>query len=78
MAESPPPDAEAEIDSLSQLQRKLDDLGVMFYTYVGIIQRDAPPTARAPDESDEVQNDEAMRKELAEKSPEYAKDISKY
>lgn len=75
MADSPAAEAEPDTDSLTQLQRKLDDLGVMFYTYVGIMQRDAPPEARAPDEADEVANDDAMRKELAEKAPEYAKDV---
>lgn len=75
MADSPAAEDAPDADSLSLLQRKLDDLGVMFYTYVGIIQRDAPPEARAPDEADELPNDEAMRKELAEKAPEYAKDV---
>lgn len=47
----------------------------MFYTYLGIIQRDAPPVARPPDEADEVANDVVVRKELAEKTPGFAKDI---
>lgn len=60
---------------MTKLQRKIDDIGVMFYTYVGIIQRDAPPAARPPDEADEIPNDAAMVKKLTENTPEYAKDI---
>lgn len=78
MAMDDPQSSEQDVDSLSQLQRKLDDLGVMFYTYVGIMQRDAPPAARPPDENDEIQSDEIMRKELSEKAPEYAKDIGEF
>lgn len=78
MADSPAPNSEPDVDSLTQLQRKIDDIGVMFYTYVGIMQRDAPPVTRPPEEADEVANDEQMRKELAEKAPEYAKDIGAF
>ena len=70
--------SEQSSDSLSQLQRKIDDIGVMFYTYVGIIQRDAPPTERASDKADSLANNQKLRKELAEKTPEFAKDIGTY
>lgn len=63
------------MDDLSRLQKRMENLGVMFYTYLGIIQRDAPPVSRPPDEADETANDEAMRKELAEKTPSFARDI---
>lgn len=62
-------------DDLTRLQGKLDDLGVMFYTYLGIIQRDAPPTERAPDEADEEAGDEQMREELMTKAPGFAESI---
>ncbi len=62
-------------DTLTEVQRKLDDIGIMFYTYVGILQRDAPPAARAPDEAEEAGNDAATRAELASKVPDYARDI---
>lgn len=64
-----------QMDDLSRLQKRVEDMGVMFYTYLGILQRDAPPTARAPDEKEEMANDEASRKQLANKIPEFAKDI---
>lgn len=64
-----------EIDDVSRLQAKLDDLGVMFYTYLGIIQRDAPPSERPPDEADERTNDQKLRDELREKTPGFAKSI---
>lgn len=63
------------LDAISAAQRKLDDLAVMFYTYTGVIQRDAPPAARVPDEVDELPADEAARADLASKIPEYANDI---
>jgi hypothetical protein len=47
----------------------------MFYTYLGIIQRDAPPSSRAPDEIDEIPGDEASREELRQKIPEFVLDI---
>lgn len=65
----------ANEDSLSLLQRKLDDIGQMFYTYIGILQRDAPPVARGPDEADEASADKKARAELEAKVPEYAMDI---
>lgn len=69
-------DAELEkADDLTRLQGKLDDLGVMFYTYLGIIQRDAPPTERPPDEADEVASDQKLREELMTKAPGYAESI---
>lgn len=64
-----------KVDDLSRLQTKLDDLGVMFYTYLGILQRDAPPTQRPTEEADQVANDEQMRKELRDKVPIFARDI---
>lgn len=63
------------MDDVSRLQGKLDDLGVMFYTYLGIIQRDAPPRERAPDEADETANDRKAREELRQKTPGFAKAI---
>ncbi|KAI0558899.1 hypothetical protein FGB62_181g020 [Gracilaria domingensis] len=39
--------------------------------------RDAPPTSCAPDEKEEVANDEAARKRLASQIPEFATDILK-
>lgn len=74
-AVGPSSNAEAENDTLTEVQRKLDDIGIMFYTYVGILQRDAPPSARAPDEADEIKNDSLARAEIAEKVPDYARDI---
>lgn len=65
------------MDDLSHLQKKLDEIGVMFYTCVGVMQRDAPPAARAPDEADETANDNAMREELAQKAPDFATQIGK-
>jgi hypothetical protein len=64
-----------EQDPLTETQKRLDDLCVMFYTYLGIIQRDAPPSSRAPDEIDEIPGDEASREELGQKIPEFALDI---
>lgn len=65
-----------KVDNVTQLQSKIDDLSVMFFTYLGIIQRDAPPTGRHPDEKDEeLESDQAMRKQLAEKMPARARDI---
>lgn len=66
-----------EEDALTRLQKKMDELGVMFYTYVGIMQRDAPPISRGPNDVKETVADEAKRKELAARAPEYAKDIGK-
>lgn len=68
-------DEQEKMDDLSRLQGKLDDLGVMFYTYLGIIQRDAPPSERAPDEADEVANDQKAREELTAKIPGFAKSV---
>jgi hypothetical protein len=68
-------DVASELDALTETQKRLDDLCVMFYTYIGIIQRDAPPSSRAPDETDEIPGDEASREELRQKIPEFAADI---
>ncbi|KAI0560397.1 Mediator complex subunit Med21 [Gracilaria domingensis] len=65
------------MDDLSRLQKKLEELGVKFYECLGVLQRDAPPTSRAPDEKEEVANDEAARKRLASQIPEFATDIVK-
>lgn len=70
-SDGPPPDE----DSLSQLQRKLDDIGQMFYTYVGIVQRDAPPSGRGADDGGDQSGDAAQRAELFSKIPDYARDI---
>jgi hypothetical protein len=64
-----------ELDALTEAQKRLDDLSVMFYTYIGILQRDAPPSSRAPDEMDELPADKAVRAELRTKIPEYVSDI---
>lgn len=66
---------DGKVDNVSRLQAKLDDLGVMFYTYLGIIQRDAPPSERPPDEAEETENDRKARAELDEKTPQFAKSI---
>jgi hypothetical protein len=63
------------VDAVTCAQRRLDELAEMLYTYVGVIQRDAPPSARAPDEVEEVPADDALRNELLAKMPEYARDI---
>lgn len=68
-------DVSSGLDAITDAQRRLDDMAVMFYTYTGIIQRDAPPTARVPDELDELPADEAARSELLSKIPDYANDI---
>lgn len=64
-----------QMDDLSRLQKRVEDLGVMFYTYLGVLQRDAPPTSRLPDEKEELANDEVARQQLAKKIPEFATDI---
>lgn len=69
------PETPVQLDDLSRLQKRIEDLGGMFYTYLGILQRDAPPMDRAPEEIEEKPNDDAARKTLAEKTPEYARDI---
>ena len=71
----PTEETTVETDDLSQLQKRLDDLGTMFYAYLGILQRDAPPIERTPDEKDEVTRDVTTRTELNNKASEYAKDI---
>lgn len=63
------------LDDLSLLQKSLDELGEKFYTYIGIIQRDAPPISRPPEELDEVAADETARKELLTKTPGFAREI---
>ena len=63
------------LDNLSRLQKRMEELGVMFYTYLGIIQRDAPPVTRGPEEADEMQNDTVSRAELVAKLPGFAKEI---
>lgn len=68
-------DANNKADNVSRLQAKLDDLGVMFYAYLGMIQHDAPPSERPPDEAEEKGNDEKARAELSEKIPGFAKSI---
>lgn len=75
MAGDKQPEHSFQMDDLSRLQKKLDDLGVMFYTYIGILQRDAPPITRAPDETDELPADAKMHDQLSKKAPEYAADI---
>ena len=67
--------AEARDDPLTQMQKKMDELNVMFYTYAGIMQRDAPPIARGPEESRQIEVDEIKRKQLVARAPEYAQDI---
>lgn len=69
--------AEARDDPLTQMQKKMDELNVMFYTYAGIMQRDAPPIARSPEESRQIEVDEIKRKQLIARAPEYAQDIGK-
>lgn len=64
-----------DTDDLSHLQRKLDDLGTMFYAHLGILQRDAPPIERTPEEKDEITTDVTTRTELNNKATEYAKEI---
>lgn len=63
------------LDDLSRLQKHLEHLGNKFYSCIGVLQRDAPPVSRPPEEADEVTNDENMRKQLASKTPEFARDI---
>lgn len=65
------------MDDLSRLQKGLDELGVKFYTYIGILQRDAPPITRPPEEADDMPADEVARKELLAKTPDFARDIVK-
>lgn len=74
MAEKNSDDA-TKIDDLSRLQSKLDNLGVMFYTYLGIIQRDAPPKSRPQEEADELVNDAKKRETLKKETPGFAKQI---
>lgn len=62
-------------DDLSRLQSKLEGLGVLFYECVGVIQRDAPPTSRSPDEADQIAADNKARALLASKTPQFAQDI---
>lgn len=73
----PTPEDDASLDDLSVLQNRLEDLGVMFYTYLGIIQRDAPPVSRLPDEADEAANDALVRNDLHQKAITFANDVVK-
>lgn len=68
-------DQPAQTDHLSILQKKLDDLSVMFYSYIGILQRDAPPHERPPEQKDDIANDATARKQLMDNIPKYASDI---
>jgi hypothetical protein len=81
--ETPPPlpavaeptPADASIDAVTATQRRLDELAVLMYTYVGVVQRDAPPASRAPEDAEEAAADDAARAALAVRAPEYARDI---
>lgn len=64
-----------QMDHLSQLQKRLNELGEMLYSHIGVIQRDAPPLERPPDEAEEIPNDSAARKQLESAIPEYAREI---
>lgn len=59
-------DLQQSEDNLTKLQVKLNELGEMFYTYLGILQRDAPPRGANKNENAEL---------LARNIPEYAQDI---
>jgi len=65
-----PVDAASAIseDNLTNLQVKLNELGEMFYTYLGIVQRDAPPRSSSSAKKPEVAASIAS-------IPEYAQDI---
>lgn len=63
------------MDDLSRLQKALDELSVQLYTCIGIIQRDAPPIARPPEEADEAAADEVERQKLLAKVPQFARDV---
>lgn len=64
-------DAPPQMDHLSHLQNKLEDLSVMFYTYIGIIQREAAPI-NAPQNPT---SPEDPAQQLAINVPQYARDI---
>lgn len=70
-----PAKASPPTDAVTAAQRALDDLAVLMFTYVGVVQRDAPPASRAPDDQEEVAGDEAARSELAARAPEYAAEV---
>lgn len=67
--------AAGSVDAVTFAQRRLDELAVLMYTYVGVVQRDAPPAARAPDEADVAREDAAAREMLCQRAPEYAADL---
>lgn len=62
-------------DAVTAAQRALDALAVSMYTYVGVVQRDAPPASRAPDDQEETPADESARRDLAARAPEYVAEI---
>eukprot|EP00177_Eucheuma_denticulatum_P007196 GFKZ01013089.1.p3 GENE.GFKZ01013089.1~~GFKZ01013089.1.p3 ORF type:complete len:143 (+),score=24.26 GFKZ01013089.1:216-644(+) len=68
-------DESSGLDDLSRLQKRLEDLGTKFCSCIGVLQRDAPPATRPPEESEEIPNDEIMRRQLETKTPEFARDI---
>lgn len=74
-AVAPPAPAALDTDAVTAAQRRLDELAVLMYTYVGVVQRDAPPASRAPDETEEEATDAAARLALSARAPEYARDI---
>lgn len=75
MTEKTTTDDASGLDDLSRLQKHLEHLGVKFYSCIGVLQRDAPPVSRSPEEAEEATNDEDLRKKLASKTPEFARDI---
>lgn len=75
MTEKTVTDDTSGLDDLSRLQKYLENLGVKFYSCIGVLQQDAPPVTRSPEEAEEVTSDDNMRKQLATKTPEFARDI---
>lgn len=64
----------ADDDSLTNLQVKLNELGEMFYTYLGILQRDAPPR-NANTSAQSKGSNNPSNAELLASIPEFAQDI---
>lgn len=58
-------------DNLTKLQVKLNELGEMFYTYLGILQRDAPPRGV----KGKGNTNTNTNTDLLAQIPEYAQDI---
>lgn len=67
-------------DSLTDVQNHLDNLNQMFFTCIGVIQRDAPPYMQTVDAEQQKINDafNTQLKDMASQVAVVAKQINKY